>query len=88
MLYEHHWWSAFVMYLGIHGYSPEYLNNEAPPKDGNEYITSLKFSIHSEGIAHAVIMKDGAVVFDPWPFVNYDYSDSIISGYYKLERRK
>lgn len=84
MLYEHHWWSAFIMYLGIHGYSAEFINNESPPSDGKEYIVSLKFKIHSTGISHAVIMMDGQVCFDPWPNVNYDYEDSIITGYYKL----
>lgn len=88
MLYEHHWWSAMVMYLGIHGYAQEWINNEAPPTDGNEYIVGLKFKIHSEGIEHAVIMKDDKVVFDPWPSINYSYSDSMITGYYKLEKAK
>jgi len=88
MLHEHHWWSSFVMYLGIHGITPNYLINEKPPKDGKEYIVSLKFKIHSKGISHAVIMNDGKVVFDPYPNINYDYNDSIISGYYTLIKTK
>ena len=88
MLYEHHWWTSLVIYLGIHGFSPNYISNELPPKDGNKYIVSLKFKIHSEGISHAVIMKDGKVIFDPWPNIKYSYQDSIIAGYYKLNRSK
>jgi hypothetical protein len=84
MVYEHHWWSALVMYLGIHGYTPAYVLNEAPPSDGNDYIVSLKFKHHSEGIAHAVIMNGNDVVFDPWPQIDYCYTDSIIQGYYQL----
>lgn len=88
MLFEHHWWSSFVMYLGIHGYSPDFINNEPPPHDGGEYVASLKFKNHSEGISHAVVMKNGVVVFDPWPNIRYSYDDSIISGYYKLMKCK
>lgn len=88
MLYEHHWWTSLVIYLGIHGYSPSYLSNEKPPKDGNKYIVSLKFKIHSEGISHSVIMKDAKVIFDPWPDIKYNYRDSIIEGYYKLNKFK
>jgi len=84
MLFEKKWFTSLVMYLETQGYCPEKIENEAPPEDGNEYIVSLKFLFHSEGLAHAVIMKNGQVVFDPWPNINYSYSDSIISGYYKL----
>lgn len=87
MLHEHHWWCSFVMYLGIHGYSPEFIQ-DAVPCDGKEYIASLKFDIHSEGVSHAVVMKDGRVVFDPWPNVNYSYDDAIVSGYYNLKEVK
>ncbi len=88
MLYEHHWWTSLVIYLGIHKFSPNYISNESPPKDGEEYIVSLKFKIHSEGISHSVIMKDGKVIFDPWPDIRYSYEDSIIAGYYKLNKSK
>jgi len=88
MLFEHNWWNSFVMYLGTHGYSPEFIDNEPPPCDGKEYIVSLKFKIHSSGIAHAVIMKDEKVCFDPWPNVDYDYEDSIICGYYLFQKVK
>ncbi len=84
MLHEHHWWSSLIMYLGIHKYSAEYLPNEKPPADGNEYIVSLKFNAHSNGISHAAIMKDGYICFDPWPIVNYSYDHAVVSGYYKL----
>lgn len=87
MLFEHHWWSAFVMYLGIHGYSPVFKNNEIPP-DGEPYIVSLKFKRHSSGISHAVIMKQGKVKYDPWPEIDYKYEDAIITGYYFLSKVK
>lgn len=84
MLHEHHWWSSFVMYLGIHGITPTYLNNEPPPIDGKEYIVSLRFNRHSVGISHAVIMKDSEIIFDPYPDINYEYKDSVIVGYYDM----
>ena len=88
MLFEVFWWSSFVLYLNIHGYSPSFLIDLPPPKDGKKYIVSLKFEKHSEGISHVVIMKDGKVCFDPWPNVDYDYKDSIILGYYFLKNVK
>lgn len=88
MLFENHWWSSLVMYLGTNGYSPNYIINAAPPDDGKEYIVSLKFKQHTEGIAHAVIMESGVVVFDPWPNINYKYKDSVISGYYVFNETK
>lgn len=88
MLYEHHWWSVFVMYLGIHKITPDYFVNKTPPKDKKEYIVSLKFKRHSQGISHAVIMNNGKVVFDPFPNINYNYNDSTICGYYNLIKTK
>lgn len=88
MLFEKHWWSSFVMYLGLHGYSPNFISNETPPNKEKEYIVSLKFKRHSEGISHAVIMKNGEVTFDPYPFINYKYEDSIIIGYYVFDKVK
>lgn len=88
MLFEKHWWSSFVMYLGLHGYSPDFINNEPPPNDGKKYIVSLKFKRHSKGITHAVIMKNRNVTFDPFPVIDYKYEDSIIAGYYILKNTK
>lgn len=88
MLFEHHWWTAFIMYLGINGYSSEFICNEPPPNDDKEYIVSLRFKFLSKGIAHVVIMKNNQVVFDPWPIINYKYEDSLIVGYYVLIKIK
>lgn len=85
MLFEHHWWSVFVIYLGVQKYIPDFIPNEPPPSDDQEYIVSLKFKRHSTGISHAVIMKNERVIFDPFPVINYSYDDAIISGYYELE---
>ncbi|AVR47238.1 hypothetical protein C7S20_19375 [Christiangramia fulva] len=86
MLFEHHWWSSLVMYLGIHKYIPDFVNDEAPPADNNEYIVSLKFKRHSKGVSHAVVMKNGSVIFDPYPIINYSYDEAVIGGYYKIEK--
>jgi len=86
MLFENHWWSALVIYLGIHKYIPDFVSNETPPVDDKEHIVSLKFKRHSKGISHAVIMKNGNVSFDPFPIINYSYDDAIIGGYYTIEQ--
>ena len=83
MLFEHHWWSALIMWLGLHALKVEYIESE-PPKDENYYVTSLKFKRHGKGISHAVVMHKGNVIHDPWNNINYDHKDSKIHGYYNL----
>jgi hypothetical protein len=83
MLFETHWWSALVMWLGTISYVIEYIEC-APPSNGQYYITSLVYDCHAKGISHAVVMKDGIIVHNPW--INNATKDLkySIHGYYEI----
>jgi len=85
MLFEDHWWSVLIMWLGTNGYEVEYIEGN-PPNDNEYYVTSLKYDSHGKGIAHAVVMKDNEIAHNPW--INDDYNDKNydVHGYYELTK--
>lgn len=86
MLFEEHWWSALIMWLGTNSYSVEYIES-FPPRDDNYYVGSLKYKCHAAGISHAVVMQDGKIVHNPWVNNKYDNITYEIHGYYKLIKK-
>lgn len=83
MLFEDHWWSALIMWLGTNGYSVEFIESE-PPEDDNYYVASLVYEIHPKGLSHAVVMKNRQIAHNPWINDNYDKFNYQCNGYYKL----
>lgn len=83
MLFEDHWWSALIMWLGTNRYSVEYIKSE-PPEDNQYYVTSLVYDIHSKGMSHAVVTMNRQIVHNPWVNDDYEHHKYRIDGYYKL----